>query len=354
MQRSLFPGFEDELRPMTCKHYEVIVAFDVVQIERFLPYQSPFPNGRPPANRDALARAFLAKAVLNLPTTVGLINRLKVDTALRRLCGFPGKIPCEATFSNASAEFAKLGLTDKIHETLVNEAFEDKLVGHVSRDATAIEGREKPLKNPAKAAEAKPTSKRGRPRKDEKRSPKEATRLEKQMTMNLSEMLADLPTKCDVGAKKNSQGNAEYWIGYKLHLDVDDNGIPLTALTTSASMHDSQAAIPLETMTNSRVDSLYSVMDAAYNSSLIEQVVADAGKVAIIDPKKPRGGEKIPLDPAKQKRFKIRTVVERTNAAIKDDFGGRFVRVRGHEKVSTHLMFGVIAMTALRLVDVFT
>ena len=357
MQRSLFPGFAEELGMVTDKHLQVIVAFDVVQVEKFTPYQSAFPVGRPPASRDALARAFLAKAVLNIPTTVGLIDRLKVDRVLRRLCGFPGKLPCEATFSNAFAEFAELGLAEKIHGALIQERYEGRLVGHVSRDSTAINGREKPKKSATETGDALAPllpSKRGRPKKDERRPPKEPTRLEKQVTMDLQAMLADLPVGCDVGGKKNSKGNPEWWIGYKLHLDVDDNGIPLTALVTSASMHDSQAAIPLETITNSRVDSLYSLMDAAYNSELIKKVVNDAGKVAIIDPKKPRGGEKLPLDPAKKECYKIRTTVERTNAAIKDDFGGRFVRVRGQAKVSTHLMFGVLAMSALRLVDLIT
>lgn len=356
MQRNLFPSITEELGVTTDKHLEVIIAFDMIQVEKFTAYRGPFAVGRPPANRDALVRAFIAKAVLNIPTTVALIDRLKVDLVLRRLCGFERKIPSEGTFSNAFAEFAEMSLADSIHETLVREMFEGKIVGHVSRDSTAIDGREKPAKKSTSesdsAKEVLPR-KKGRPKNDELRPAKEPTRIEKQMNMNLGEMLADLPKGCDVGGKKNSKGNPEWWIGYKLHLDVDDSGIPITALVTSASMHDSQAAIPLETITNNRVTSLYSVMDAAYNSDLIEKVVTDAGKVAIIDPKKPRGGEKVPLDPAKKKRYNIRTTVERTNSTIKDDFGGRNIRVRGQEKVTAHLMFGVLAMTALRLVHVF-
>jgi IS5 family transposase len=357
MQRSLFPGFHEELGPATDKHFAVITALDMIQVEKFMPYQSQFAVGRPPANRDALARAFIAKAVLNIPTTVGLIDRLKVDAVLRRICGFEGKLPSEGTFSNAFAEFAKLGLADISHETLVKEMYAEKLVGHVSRDSTAIDGREKPVhKQPTEInadLENVLQPKRGRPKNDEVRAPKEPTRLEKQRGMSVNEMLADLPKGCDVGGKKNSKGNPEYWIGYKLHLDVDDNGIPLTAVVTSASVHDSQAAIPLELITNSRVTSLYSLMDAAYNSDLINKTVTEAGKVPIVDPKKPRGGEKIPLSPAEQERYKTRTTVERTNSAIKDDFGRRYIRVRGHEKVTAHLMFGVLAMTALRLVHVF-
>jgi hypothetical protein len=48
-------------------------------------------------------------------------------------------------------------------------------------------------------------------------------------------------------------------------------------------------------------------------------------------------------------------MVERVNARIKDDFGGRTVRVRGHAKVMTHLMFGILALTVeqiLRLVEI--
>ena len=62
-------------------------------------------------------------------------------------------------------------------------------------------------------------------------------------------MLKDLPKACDKGAKKDSKGNTIYWTGYKLHLDTIDGGIPVSALLTSASVNDSQAAIPLATIT---------------------------------------------------------------------------------------------------------
>lgn len=62
---------------------------------------------------------------------------------------------------------------------------------------------------------------------------KQQTRIERQMRgMALSDMIADLPTACDVGAKQNSKGYKESWIGYKLHLDVADGGIPMSGLLT--------------------------------------------------------------------------------------------------------------------------
>ena len=80
---------------------------------------------------------------------------------------------------------------------------QEQLVGHVSRDATAIEGREKPTPKPKQPA--KPNRKRGRPRKGEER-PKEPSRLQRQQLMTLAEMLDDLPHACDVGTKRNAKG----------------------------------------------------------------------------------------------------------------------------------------------------
>ena len=62
----------------------------------------PLARGRPPVDAAAMARAFISKAVLNIPTSRALIDRLKVDTVLRRICGFEhrSQIPCEASFSN--------------------------------------------------------------------------------------------------------------------------------------------------------------------------------------------------------------------------------------------------------------
>jgi hypothetical protein len=37
------------------------------------------------------------------------------------------------------------------------------------------------------------------------------------------------------------------------------------------------------------------------------------------------------------------------NGRPKDDFGAKMVRVKGHEKVMSHLMFGVIALTVEQL-----
>ena len=216
--------------------------------------------------RHPLARALIAKAVLNLPTTAALIERLAVDATLRRLCGWQraSQVPGEWTFSRAFAEFADAGLAERAHAALIKRTLKDHVVGHIARDATAIEAREAPVKRDEPPAKA-PKRKRGRPRKGEVVPPKEPRRIERQRGQTLTEMRADLPTSCDVGTKRNAKGYKTSWTGYKLHIDTADGDIPITCILTSASVHDSQVAIPLAMMTSARVIYLYDLMDSAFD-----------------------------------------------------------------------------------------
>ena len=188
-------------------------------------------TGRPYGGDRKYFRAFLAKAFFDLESTKQLISRLRTDANLRYLCGFEGtRGLSEATFSTRFALLAKSGLLQKVHEIMAAEALKDKLVGHVSRDSTAIETRERPVirKEDAEMQE-KPQKKRGRPKKGEER-PKELTEIEKQVDRSSEESLAALNKEAAWGGKKNSSGNTHYWKGGKLHLDVTDNGLPVTAL----------------------------------------------------------------------------------------------------------------------------
>lgn len=349
-QQELVPLVEADLgQQLTPVMERLLRIWEQVEIERFVPSSRGL-VGRPPRERAALARAFVAKAVLGLTQTSDLVERLNADALLRRLCGFDlrRRAPLnESLFSRAFAEFAEQGLVARVHEALIRRELGDALIGHVSRDATAIEARERPVK--AQPAPATVPRKRGRPRKGEVRPPKAPTRIELQAAgMSLPAMLADLPTACDVGTKRNSQGFKSTWIGYKLHLDVADGMIPISAVLTSASVHDSQVAIPLATITAQRVTHLYDLMDAAYCSPLLRAHSESLGHVPLID-HNPRSGEKIEFAPHQAQRFKERSTVERVNARLKDDFGAHRVNVRGPAKVMTHLMFGVLVLTADQL-----
>ena len=118
-------------------------------------------------------------------------------------------------------------------------------------------------------------------------------------------------------------------------------------------MHDSQAAIPLAEISAQRVDSLYDIMDAAYDDTLIREHSVALNHVPIID-FNPRSKPKPKLDPAKAQRYLLRSSAERGFSRIKDGFGARFVRVRGHPKVFAHLMFGILALTAEQLLRAAT
>ena len=150
------------------------------------------------------------------------------------------------------------------------------------------------------------------------------------------------------GDQEELQGYKESWRGFKLHADVSDCCLPISVALTAASLHDSQVAIPLMKLTSDRVDYLYDLMDAAYDAQPIYAVSRSLGHVPIID-KNGRGQKVTPLAPHEAARYKERTVAERFNGRLKEEFGGSNVMVRGAQKVGLHLMFGVIALFADQL-----
>jgi len=322
-------------------------------------------QGRSPRNRKQIARAFVAKAVYNMDTTRELIDRLKISPALRKICGWQKAcdIPHESSFSRAFKEFSESGLTQIVHSRLIKQHMGDRIIGHISRDSTSIDAREKPGR---KIKVLKPKRKRGRPRKGEVRI-KKLTRLERQQSMGPKEMLEELPKACDVGTKMNSKGYKKSWVGYKLHIDAADGHIPISCVLTSASLHDSQVALPLAELTSQRVTNLYDLMDSAYDSPIIKQHSRSLDHVPIIDIN-PRGNKKRKVELKEEShrfgvinfknpadiRYNERSNVERVNGRLKDEFGGKMVRVQGYAKVMTHLMFGIIALTSDQLMRFVT
>ena len=148
MQGSLFPFLEEELPPLTAKQQQLVAILEIIRIEEFIPTPQYGVQGRPEKSRKCLARAFVAKSVYNMPTTRMLIERLQADRSFRYICGWESRvdIPNESTFSRAFAEFAESKLPEKVHQSLITHVYKDKIVGHISRDSTAIKAREKPLK----------------------------------------------------------------------------------------------------------------------------------------------------------------------------------------------------------------
>ena len=350
VQQSLFPHLQECLPEMSAKHRDLVLVLETIRIEEYVRPGWMQWMGRRRKDRQAIARAFVAKALYNDPTTKSFLYRLRADESLRRICGWERRnsIPSESTFSRAFAEFAAMSLTDKVHRSCVKEYLGDEPVWHVSRDSTQIDGREKPVSKPKKETAVK--KKRGRPKNGEHREESVPTRMKRQMNQSAAEAIFELPTACDVGTKIDSKGSKRHWVGFKLHADIGDSGVPLSIVTTSASVHDSQAAIPLMKMTVERVESWYDLMDSAYDAEPIRELSRNLGHVPIIDSNARRGKAKR-MEPDRDRRYNNRTSAERFNSRLKDDCGGRMVRVRGKPKVHTHLMFGVLVIFAQALLS---
>src|SRR5476649_851939 len=123
IQEDLLPWLNDtSCGPLSGHHKQLVSVLGMVRIEAFLPCWPGLP-GRPPSERAILARAFVAKAVFNFPTTSLLIEMLSADKTLRRLCGWQraGEVPSESTFSRAFAAFAASALPSRLHEALIKE-----------------------------------------------------------------------------------------------------------------------------------------------------------------------------------------------------------------------------------------
>ena len=171
---SIEPDFFQELEgefgvKITGKLANFLRTVEIVCPNRFMTSEMKWCGiGRKKLDREKFFRAFLLKAEFNLPTTKVLIESLKTNTSWRLLCGweYSSRIPSEATFSRAFAEFAKVELPSAVHEEIVVENCHDELIGHASKDSTAIEVREKPCRRKKRICKTK--KKRGRKSKVER------------------------------------------------------------------------------------------------------------------------------------------------------------------------------------------
>ena len=138
LQGELFPALEEELGPLGERYRDLVTVLELARLEAYVKHW-PGLVGRPRKDRAALARSFVAKAVFNIGQTDMLNERLKLDKALRRLCGWTrvGAVLHEATLSRAFAEFAASELPSRLHEAVIAKTPGERLVGHISRDSAA-------------------------------------------------------------------------------------------------------------------------------------------------------------------------------------------------------------------------
>src|ERR1700693_4713597 len=143
LQSALFPALEEELGELGEPAERLIASLEMIPLARFVPSARGW-IGRPSKDRLAVASAFVAKAVYGFSTTRQLLDALARDAQLRQICGRKEacQVPHESTFSRAFDEFARMELPQFVHETLIRETQQDRLIGNIARDSTAIEARE--------------------------------------------------------------------------------------------------------------------------------------------------------------------------------------------------------------------
>ena len=168
LQGSLFSAVEEEIGELTPPARLLTSVLAMVQIRPCLIPRGRM--GRPVEDRVALTAAFIAKAVYQIATTRQLLHRLRTDTQLRRICGWARahQVPHESTFSRAFAEFAHSELPQRLHVALIEATQRDRLVGHISRDSTAIEAREH-FPGMPRSSRPRPASRPSRQRQRRKR-----------------------------------------------------------------------------------------------------------------------------------------------------------------------------------------
>ena len=273
-------------------------------------------TGRPGHTLLSVLAVHAVKLYFQEKTMTAARDRLLSSSNLRTITGM-AEVPSLSVISKKTDTLIDLVDFSSILASICSSFYKDRLVCHLSIDSTIAEAREKPVKagKPGKR-------KRGRKRKgsEELAIAEEKERLYDLMENCVDEFFSSLEHRCSVTGKKNSKGNMEWFIGYKAHLAVDDNGIIVAHHVTGASVHDSQVAIPLMRIADERCDYLYALMDGGYTSERIETFAHSIGKVPIIDRHADRNGNKKEMEPCKAERYKARTTVERTNSELKECF----------------------------------
>lgn len=360
IQLKLFPDLEERIGDLSPEYKRIVAVLELIRIEEFLPCTT-FNFGRPIKDRLQISRAFIAKIILKITYNKDLVLLLKSNTQLKTICGWDAysKIPSESKFCRAFKEFSEINLPEKVHQALVSEMYKDRIIGHVIKDSTPIDAREAPLRKKGDAKERKKLL-ASQQAKDKKNG---NSRKQKQLREDLTTSLEGLPILCDHGSKKMGNGFLTFWKGYKFHVAVDDLCIPIAAILTSASLNDSEVAIPLAIKSDLVAKNFYDLMDSAYNSPEIKEHSYSLGHVPIIDerPRNPSQKEEKKAERARKRilnvytaedvRYRERSPKERFNALFKDYYGGRNIWYRGHSKISCHLMFGVLALTAVSVLN---
>lgn len=298
-QQSLF-SIEElyEMEP-TQKYEEIMAAIDLDVIYYEINKKSHL--GAPAElNYGAMIVSVFARYIERIPTVKDLVKRLNHDLSFKLDCGFKisDKVPSEASYSRLLTKLSETEVLEKVQESIILDAISEEFITDdtVAIDATHFEARDKaPAKKKKPKAEPK---KRGRKKKEEReqwlieQAEREANlplyekKIEDQLDVPLSRLRAEIPREPRWGVKKNSEGQNEFWFGYKGHLAVGASSqYILQSLFSSGNLNDGKAAIPLLKGINERLELpnlVVHTMDAGYDFEAIYEQVHLMGHRSII------------------------------------------------------------------------
>ena len=277
------------------------------------------------------------------------IETLKRSPNLKAITGM-NKVPSDAVVSRKTNELVEAVSIYDIHHEIAKAYFIEVNSMNLSIDSTIIQAREKPLKKSKVDPKKKGRKKKGSEKERIFLAEKERQQYLKNAakTGYEDEFIDSLEHRCSVTGKKNSKGNQTWFIGYKAHIAVDDRGIPVSFITTGACVHDSQLAIPLLRKSMRICDFDFTLMDAGYSSSEIEEFAVANCIFPIIDFKANAKGEKPVMTEKLAYRYRKRTTVERTNSKLKECFLIEKLYSRG-EKAHFDIQLAVLLLTIKKI-----
>ncbi|WP_041672717.1 hypothetical protein [Sulfurovum sp. NBC37-1] len=124
-------------------------------------------------------------------------------------------------------------------------------------------------------------------------------------------------------------------------MTIIDGDMPLTAMYSSASVHDSSLVLPMINETSSKVNYLYDLQDAAYDSNVIKIFSVNNGHRPIIDinPKNSKALKaQITLAKSEKEILKSFNLYNNSNGYDKIYYRGAII------KVASVLSFGVLSI----------
>lgn len=281
-------------------------------------------TGRPGFSVRAMWYSYLAGFVLNLPSTNALIRRLQDDAGLAALCGYQ-RLPSRWTFNRFVVRLSRhLDFVEEVMASATKE-IRDRLQGAfgymMAVDASVVTTHSNPNRRRVSDPEASWTVK-----------------------------------------EHDQQGRPKWYFGYKIHLIADaDTELPITAVVTTASVHDTTQLLPLLEKAKSELDikPQYVLADAGYDSNRnFDGIAQDHSARPIIKVRKTirrdfrlrqygtlRERLSVP-SPQWKAAYKHRQSVERVFSRLKGHKAlGQHCR-RGLAKVSLHCLTAVLIMQA--------